>query len=554
MRRLSRRVSGGLLAVLLPVGAAHAEAAEPLVRRGLSAWDWAVVALYVSAMLGIGVFYSRRTRTSEEYYLGGRTMRPVMVGLSLFASLISTISYLAVPGEMMRHGPIYLTSIAAIPIIFLIIGYALIPYIMRLPVTSAYEILERRLGRAVRVLGSIIFLMIRLSWMGVVIYTASNVIAKAVGLGPGSVPYFSIVLGLVTAMYASMGGLRAVVLTDVIQAVILFTGALITIGLVTFKMGGFGWFPTHWAANWDTQPLFSLDPHVRVTVVGSILVNIAWWVCTAGSDQMAIQRYLATRDAKAARRAFLIGNSADAATTLLLAVLGFALLGFFQEHPEFLSPAMNLQENTDLLFPHFIVNFFSFGIAGLVISGMLAAAMSALSSGVNATCTVITTDLLSLFRREPLSEARKVTLAKRTAFAVGVIAIGLSLLVGNVRGNLIEITNKTNNLFVGPLFGLFFFALFAPVATPLGAVFGSLYGLLAAFLISFGDLAGWAPLSWQWIIPSAVVVDIVSGTIFSLAPTRNKPASVQAAWAAVFAIPFLAIMALFLYGCFQGVP
>lgn len=552
MRKAGGRIRGSVLAAGLAwAGAAQGETVETL-GRGLSPWDWAVVAVYVSAMVSVGVFYSRRTTTSEEYYLGGRTMRPSMVGLSLFASLISTISYLAVPGEMMRHGPMYLASIAAIPIIYLVIGYCIIPYIMRLPVTSAYEILERRLGKAVRLLGSIIFLMIRFSWMGVVIYTASNVTAKAAGLGPGSVPYFSVILGIVTATYASLGGLRAVVMTDVIQAAILFLGALVTIGLVTFKMGGFGWFPAHWAANWDVQPFFSLNPHVRVTVVGSILVNTVWWICTAGSDQMAIQRYLATRDARAARRAFLVSNSADAATTILLSLLGFALLGFFREHPELLSPALNLQENTDLLFPHFIVNFFSFGIAGLVISGMLSAAMSALSSGVNATSTVIVTDLFSQCGKNPLPEERKIRLARRTAFAVGVIAICLSLLVGNVRGNLLEITSKTNNLFVGPLFGLFFFALFSPVATPLGAVFGSLYGLLTGFLISFGELAGWQALSWQWIIPASVAVNIASGLLFSLFPTRDRPKWVQAAWAALFSIPFLWAMTVFLYGCFQG--
>lgn len=547
MRGAPRIIGIGLIAfgVFLSSGAYGQETAP--LRGGLGALDWGVVAVYVAAMVSIGVYYSRRTKTSEEYYLGGRTMRPMMVGLSLFASLISTISYLAVPGEMMRHGPIYLTSVASIPIIYVIIGYFIIPYIARLPVTSAYEILERRLGRPVRLLGSVVFLMIRFAWMGLIIFTASNVVAKAAGLGPGSVPYFSLVLGLITATYASMGGLRAVVLTDVIQAVILFMGAVVTVGLVTFKMGGFAWFPTHWAANWDTQPLFSFDPRVRVTVVGSIVVSTMWWICTAGSDQMAIQRYLATRDAKAARRAFLVNNIADAATTLLLAVLGFALLGFFRAHPEYLTSTMNLQQNTDLLFPHFIVNFFSFGIAGLVISGMLSAAMSALSSGVNATCTVITTDLLSQFLKKPLSEARKVALAKRTAFMVGLIAIGLSLVVANVRGNLIEITNKTNNLLVGPLFGLFFFALFVPFATPLGAVFGSLYGLLAAFLISFGDLAGWPPLSWQWIIPSAVVVDIVTGAVFSLVPTRGKSAAYKSLVAALLATPFLLIMTFFLY-------
>ncbi|HPO16138.1 MAG TPA: sodium/solute symporter [Candidatus Hydrogenedentes bacterium] len=541
-------ILSGALCAGMSVSAQEAAPAAGL-RGGLSVLDWAAVIAYFVGMVGIGIYFARRTKTSEEYYLGGRRMGSVMIGVSLFATMISTISYLAVPGEMMKHGPIYLTSIASIPIIYLVAGYLLIPRIARLPITSAYELLETRLGRPVRLMGSVIFLLIRLVWMGLVIFTASSVVVQAVGFRESAAPYVSVTLGAITVLYASLGGLRAVVLTDVIQAVIMFMGAIITILLVTIKMGGVGWFPTEWAANWDVQPFFSPDPRVRVTVVGSIIVAAIWWICTAGSDQMAIQRYLSTRDVKAARRAFLINNCADAAATLLLALLGFAILGFFRTYPEYLTPTRNLQENTDLLFPHFIVNFVGFGMAGLIMAAMLSAAMSSLSSGVNASCTVITTDILGYFGKNPDSEARKVALARRTSCLVGGVAILLSLVVARVPGNLIEITNKTSNLFIGPLFSLFFFALFVRFATPMGAVFGALYGFLAAFLISFGDLAGWTPLSWQWITPAAVVVAIITGTGISLVPTTGRSLFFRTAAVLLLATPWFAAMGLFIFDC-----
>jgi len=527
----------------------EADAPSQALRHGLSALDWGVVALYAIAMLAIGVYYARRTETSEDYYLGGRRMKPSMVGLSLFATLLSTISYLAVPGEVMQHGPAVLTGIAALPAVFLIVGYILIPYITKLPITSAYEILEGRLGRSIRLMGSALFILIRLVWMGLVVFSAAKVVVSAGGLEPSAVPYAVCTLGLVTVIYSSMGGLKAVVLTDVIQTGIMFLGALVCVVIISVKMGGVGWFPTQWAPNWDVQPWFSLDPTVRVTVFGTMVYGTLWWICTAGSDQMAIQRYLATRDARAARRAFLVNNVADAAVTVLLALLGLALLGFYRAHPEHLSKALNLKQDADYLFPRFIVGFMGYGLAGLVISGLLAAAMSSLSSGVNSASTVVNTDIIEPLLEGQLSERRKVRLAKWVSLLVGVVVILLGLLMGRVPGNLYEVTGKTNGLFVAPLFGLFFMAVCVPFATPFGAAFGSIYGFVAAFLFAFWDLTGGPRLSFQWILPVSLAVNIVAGCLLSLIPTRDKGAPYKTLLAALCAAPLVVAVAGFVALC-----
>jgi len=241
----------------------------------------------------------------------------------------------------------------------------------------------------------------------------------------------------------------------------------------------------------------------------------------------------------------LTNNTADASVTLLLSLLGFALLGFFREYPQYLTEQVNLQQNTDLLFPHFIVNFLHFGLAGLVISGMLAAAMSSLSSGINSTCTVINTDIIGYFLRENLSEKTKVRIAKSSAVVIGIVVILLSWIIGSVRGNLLEVTSKTSNLLVAPLFGLFFFAMFVPFATPMGAAFGSLYGFLAAFLFAFGDLAGLPPRSWQWILPRALVPAVITGTLLSLIPVRNAHPVLKVLIIGILFVPFTMVMVIF---------
>lgn len=509
-----------------------------------------MVGLYAAGMLAIGAYYARRTRNADDYYLGGRSMRPSMVGLSLFATLISTISYLATPGEMMQHGPIApLMYLAALPVIYLVVGFILIPYITKLPITSAYEILEKRLGRGIRLLGSTIFVVIRLVWMGLVVYTASRAVTTVIGFKPESLPWVVLTLGAITVVYSSMGGLRAVVLTDVIQSFILFLGALLCVGIITVKMGGFGWFPTEWSENWDTQPWFSFDPTVRVTVFGSIVATTVWWVCTAGSDQMAIQRYLATRDAKAARRAFLYNNLADVVVTVVLVCLGFALLGFFKANPQHLPHGLSLESDTEYLFPHFIVTFMRYGLAGLVLSGLLAAAMSSLSSGVNSASTVINVDIVGFVLNRELSERTKVRMGRWMTVLIGIVVIGFGLVVGKVPGNLYEVTSKTNGLFVAPLFGLFFLAMFVRFATPFGAAFGALYGILAAFLIAFWDLTGNAPLSFQWIGAGSLVATVGVGILLSLIPTRGKGPLFKAVLATVCAIPFAGIICWFTASC-----
>ena len=513
------------------------------VRSGLSILDWLVLAAYAVMLLAIGSYYSRRSGTSDEYLRGGGNMKPSMVGISLFASLISAISYLNYPGEMIKNGPGLLWSVAAVPFVFAITGYLLIPYITRLPVTSAYQILEGRLGFGIRIMGSIMFLMIRLIWMSLLVYVAADkVIVTVMGWKSSSVPYVCAVMGLVTVIYTSRGGLKAVILTDCIQAAILFCGAILTILLITARMGSFGaWWPTEWASHWKPQPVFSLSPHVRLTIVGTLIGELVWWVCTCGSDQMAVQRYLATRDAKTARQSFLVTSVFNALVTGLLAILGFALLGYYRVHPDLAPAGVSISSNADKLFPHFMSTDLPIGIAGLVIAGLLSAAMGALSSGINSTCAVIVTDLIGPFRSKPHTETEKVALARAVALVIGIVIVFASLGMKWVPGNLVEVTSKTSNLFVVPLFGLFFMAMFVPWATPYGAAFGSLYGLAGAASVAFWDVfTGHEGLSFQWVMPTALVVNVVAGCLLSLLPTRNKSGRGLALWIYAGAAPLAA--------------
>ena len=550
--------SGGLLVRLLddPEPDVQAHAAHALIRigrrqfRGLGAVDWVVIAVYALFMVGVGLYYSRRQTSTEEYFLASRNMSSTLVGISMFATLLSTISYLSVPGEMIKHGPVILCGLLATPVVYFVVAYFLIPRLMRLEITSAYELLETRLGVPVRVVGAVIFILTRLVWMALLVYIAAKLMVEMLNWGEEMIPWVVMAAGLIAVLYTAVGGLRAVVVTDLYQFFILMAGALITVVLISVRMGGLGWFPTVWAPHWDQQPLFSWNLSTRATVVGALIATFCWWVCTAGSDQVAIQRYLATRDANAARRAFLINLVANFLIALFLAVVGFALLGFFRANPHLIPDGKDLITNADYLFPRYIANYLPVGFAGLVVAGMFAAAMSSLDSGINSIVTVVSRDFLQRFRRQEATgddeAGRGVKTAKAMVLLIGIAVVLLSSQMGKVPGNITEVTNKTNGLFVGPLFGLFFMALFMRRSTGFGAVVGALYGFTVAFVFAYWDkITGAAQsLSFQLIIPAAVGTHIVVGALASRVPTKGKRLAAVLALGVAAVVPLAAF-----YGC-----
>jgi len=493
--------------------------------RGMAWPDWVVIALYMLAMLAVGWYYSRRTKSTEDYLLGGRTMRPLSVGLSLFATLMSTITYLMLPGEVIRNGPMVLAMLAAFPFVYLIAGWLLIPFIMRLRVTSAYEILETRLGVGVRLLGSFFFLLMRLLWMAAIIYaTTSTVLVPLAGLPRWTTPLLCALLGAITVVYTSMGGLRAVVVTDVTQTIILFGAAVLTLVLVSLRLGGVeSWFPTHWPAQWP-EPTWGFNLPARMTFLGAMLAHFTWWICTAGSDQMAIQRYLATRDARAARGVLATSLLANVFVYVILAAVGMALLAYFRLNPHLIPDGATLLDDADRLFPHFIACGMPPGLSGLVVAGLLAAAMSSLSSGVNSSCSVITVDFIDRFRRRRDSETDHVKLAKLISVFVGVAVVALSSGVGMVGGNLLELAFKVVNLLTAPLFGLFFMAMFVRRATAVGTFTGAAFGTATVVLINYWETITGSPgISFLWAMPLGLLVQVATGVLASLLPLGRRP-------------------------------
>ena len=501
--------------------------------RGLALIDWAILFLYALGTVALGYYYSRRQKTTREYFTGSGRMNPILIGFSMFATLLSTISYLAVPGEAISKGPGALVNILSYPFVYLVVAYALIPIYMRSRVTSAYELLEERLGLGVRLLGSVLFLLVRLIWMSLLIYLSARAMTVMMGVDETWIPLVTLLTGLVAVVYTSLGGLRAVVITDTFQTLLMLGGAFLAIGLVTWEVGGLGWVPTGWQTHWDVQPLFSFDPGVRISVLGSIFYVFVISVCLAGGDQTMVQRFMATRDAGAARRAYLTHQIVNATVVLTLWIVGFALLGFFQEFPEKLQAGIDFGQKGDDVFPYYIAYMLPPGVSGLVVAAMFAAAMSSIDSGVNSITAVVSRDFLERFGKLPESERVRTRIAKVLAFVIGGVLVVGSSFLEQVPGNIWAVSNKTSSLLVAPIFGLFVFAFFVPFAKPLGVWVGTVLGIMTAALTAFSGpifgmdpATGEDPVSFMWVVPAALTVDLSAGMLVSYWQHRRRRESV----------------------------
>ena len=477
------------------------ETATTLVQHsGLQPLDYAAVVVYLLLTFGIAVWFGRKQKNTEDFFVGGRRMPWLAVGLSILATLFSTLSYLGVPGEMIKQGTAMFLGYLAIPFTFVVISYVWIPFFMRLKLTSAYEYLERRFSYPVRLLGAVLFILLRLGWMSMVVFAASMALDQVKGgdvkwLEGPDLYWWIGGIGLVAAVYTAIGGIQAVIYVDVLQCILLLTGVLLAIGYVVLVDGS---GPVEWwnvaAANskGHTQPVwFSLDVTMRNVILFTMINSFFWHICTHGSDQVVLQRYFSTSSLKAARRSYLTNVIVDFTMVSLLSVAGLALLAFYLKRPGLLPAGITPVGKADKLFPFFLGSQLPMGCAGLIISAFLCDAIQTLESGVNAITAVVTKDLLPSRPDTKASARRELLTARLLTLGITVFvtcaAYGVTYLNIKHKLSLVDMMPKFFNMFVGPLAATFFVGMFLPRATTRSVLPAALCGLVLAILWSWWE-------------------------------------------------------------------
>ena len=508
-----------------PGWSAESVPATQPTQTGLHPVDWLAIATYAVAVLTIGWIASRRKESTRDYFIGGKGIGSFIIGISMFVTLFSTNSYLANPGEMIKHGPAAaLGGILALPIVFVLISYVYIPTLIRRKVVSAYELLEDQLGVSVRLLGAVMYIFVRTFWMSTMIYFASVALVTILGLDPAYGPAVAIFTGLIAITYTSMGGLRAVLLTDNLQFFVLFIGTFAAMVVTTIHYNGFAWIPTEWKPNWDTQPFWTWDFSVRATILGAMIGTLTIHSAQALADQTMVQRYMASKDLKAARKAVVIKLIAGLVVSIAIMGMGIAVLAFYEMYPDSIPSGETIDTFADRLFPHFIANELPMGLAGLVVAALFAAAMSSVDSGVNAITAVVMNDFLTRFDRLPTNAEKQRLLAKCLAFGVGAAVVCLSLLViPHVPGNFLEIVARSTHIALPLLFGIFFTVYFVKFATAFGVYLGVIYGFTLGIIIAYwAKITGGIGISFQLYAFCIVLIQIGLGTLFSLLPVKTK--------------------------------
>jgi SSS family transporter len=463
---------------------------------GLGRIDIAVVALYFAGTFGIAWWFGRRQRNVDDFLVGGRHMPWFAVGLSILATLFSTLSYLAVPGEMIKHGVGFFLGYLALPLTATVILKLWIPFFMRLRLTSAYEYLELRFSYPMRFLGASLFLLLRLGWMSMVIFAASLALDRVKGPDlewlPGPDLYWWILLiGLVAAIYTSVGGIQALIWTDVLQCLLLLIGVLLAISYVVWHdgTGPLDWWSTAKAYGLKhTQPeLYSWDFTVRVTVVTALLNNFFWHTCTHGSDQVVLQRYFSTASLGAARRSYIINMVVDLSMASLLATAGLALLAFYLRHPALLpADASSATTAADKLLPHFLGTQLPVGCAGLIMAAFLCDAIQTLEAGANAITAVISNDFVPRLRRGGRRRLSDLAFVRLVTMVVSLLVTANAciavLVMSRLNLTLVDLMPKFFNMFVGPLAASFFVGMFLPYCTTRSVLPAMLLGLTVSIL------------------------------------------------------------------------
>ncbi len=471
---------------------------------GLTAIDYAVCIGYLLCITALGAYFYRGQKSTKDYFLAGRSMGWIPVGLSLMATLTSAIGFIGAPAGSVKYGLITIWGLMAIPLSFPIVVWVFMPFYHRLNVYTAYEYLERRFDVRVRTLTSGIFILWRITWMATAVYVPSLVLNIVTG---GKLPLIPSVIGLgiLATAYTTMGGIKAVIWTDVAQFVIMF-GGMITAAIIILVgvPGGFGEIWETLTAAGKTDMTATMDGwtegglltkirlyvYTDVTVLGIITTYTLGKLGNYCVDQVMVQRYLTARSLRTSQGAFLCNCFAYTFYIVSMTLVGVGLFAFSAHH------AFPNELQNDQVFPYFIANNMPVGIAGLMIAAIYAASMSSLDSGVNSCITAISNDFYARLwkKRRGLEDAsseagaptRQLRVAQVSSLVLGLLVTGLACLVGQM-GDVFQIAAKLIQGFIGPLFGIFLLAMFTRRANALGVMIGGVIGTVLTALAIFAD-------------------------------------------------------------------
>ncbi|XP_046364591.2 sodium-dependent multivitamin transporter-like [Haliotis rufescens] len=457
-------------------------------------FHWADYLIFVLTLLlsaAIGVFYAWRDRKktdTTESLLGGRSMSILPVTLSLMATLLSATLVLGIPTDIYYNGTMYWLICFSSFLAFPVIAHAILPVFRGIEVFSAYEYLELRFSKSVRVMGSILFQIQMLFNMAITLYAPALAVSQVMDV---STEVSIVVVGVVCTFYTAVGGLKAVMWTDTFQMVVIFAGLLAIIIRGSIEVGG---WDNIMAAAREADKLrldnFDPSPFVRYTFWSLIVGGFFSSLTIYGSSQAMIQRYLSMKSTKRAQIALYLNLPAALILTSLMVFLGLVVHAKYYGDDPVLTCRV---EKPDQIIPLLVMDVLGefHGLPGLFVACIFSAALSTVSSGVNALAAVFLSDILEpahlAVSRSSLPAKTAAILSKVLALVFGAAIIGLALLAGVLNSLVLEISLSILGIFGGPLLGLFILGMFLPCSNSWGAGAGFLSSVVVSCWVAIGS-------------------------------------------------------------------
>lgn len=492
--------------------------------------DYGVFTAYLLIIVAVGLWAMKGQRDVKEYLLAGRGMNYIIVAISVVAAIFSGITYLGAPSEVYAHdlsfslyGLAFFISTPITTIIFL-------PFFYRANFYTAYQYLESRFSVGVRTLASASFITRVVLWLALATYAPALALQQVTGI---PLKITILLTGILTTVYTTLGGMKAVIRTDVLQFIVLMGGQVAILIVAIFRTPGgvsqiyhLGKLGGKFHLDW------SLDPTVRVTFWGVIIGAAFLNLVQLATDQVAVQRYMTTPNLRQAQRSLWLKLALTLPVIAVFYGTGLVLYAFYQMHPDPL--ANGLIKKADQILPYFVINELPSGMPGLLIAAIYGASMGVTSSGINALTTTTLIDFYQRLWNPRIDQANQLRLARVLTVVYGAIVLGFAFLIERL-GTLMEASNVAIGIAGGPLLGLFLLGMLSRRANAKGALLGWLAGtgvLLPICVVAnssyllqhaHGYLLTYAKVSFLWYAMIGCLTTMSVGWLISLVTKPPAP-------------------------------
>jgi len=481
--------------------------------------DWIVIAVYIAFLIGLSAYLSRRQGNMEDYYLGGRTIPWWAIGVSTMATQLGAISFISAPAFVALKpggGLKWLGFEFAVPIAMVFIMIFIIPVIHRTGVISLYEYLEKRFDASTRSIVSIIFQISRALATGVGIY-AIGIVLSAILKVP-LVPTI-LVIGFVTIIYDVLGGIRAVIYTDVVQMFVLTIGIIICGITAYYLIGG----TENLLTGFDKEriQILNLSAHgfgdgenfsFWALVIGGFFLYVAYYGC----DQSQIQREMSAKSLEEARKSLMLNGYARVLIVAAYLSMGLLIGAFALQNETFMS--LIPKDKVDYMVPLFVLNYLPHGLIGFIVVALIAAFMSSLDSAINSISAATMRDIYQRYIKSDGDDRHNFMMSRILTILWGVVCTGFAFLVGSISDTVIEAINKVGSLFYGPILAAFALGILFKRTSATGVKLGVIIGVA----VNFALWIGFPGISWLWWNVTGCLSAIIVGYCWSYMSPRVK--------------------------------